>query len=246
MYQKFDITPFNTFKQQYSNNLKEPSCLIGCIEELCGGWTQETLKSILQKLTKKNQAPLPLFFDSSESMDAISNKKNALLVTFQQFDSRGIGRIDATELFSIMLLTSKGDFSQICYNIANMFGSDQTNNMTQDEFFFFLDSLFRGLSKVLICKGETKPAQVNKRLNDSDLNKFVTQVFKQQPKINKEDLYQNIVAVVPLYEFLYNAYSHMQTSLEYSRDEQLKMMKITLEVKKVMTGMLIEIEKRAK
>jgi hypothetical protein len=34
--------------------------------------------------------------------------------------------------------------------------------------------------------------------------------------------------------------------LEYSRDEQLKMMKITLEVKKVMTGMLIEIEKRAK
>lgn len=38
----------------------------------------------------------------------------------------------------------------------------------------------------------------------------------------------------------------MQSSLEYARDEALKMMKITLEVKKVMALMLIEIDKKSK
>lgn len=34
--------------------------------------------------------------------------------------------------------------------------------------------------------------------------------------------------------------------MDYSREESLRMMKITLEVKKVMTTMLIEIDKNSK
>ena len=51
-------------------------------------------------------------------------------------------------------------------DIAVIFGSDKTNHITSDEFFFFLDCVFRGISKVLICKGDTRPQNLNKRLSD--------------------------------------------------------------------------------
>ncbi|CAD8047207.1 unnamed protein product [Paramecium sonneborni] len=246
MYQKFETTPFSSFRQQYFNNLREQSCLLPALEELCGGWTQETLKSILQKLTKKNQAPLPLFFDSSQAMDSISNKKQALATVFQQFDSRGIGRIDATELFSVMLLLSTGEISQIFYNIAVIFGSDKTHHITSDEFFFFIDCLFRGISKVLICKGENKPSNLNKRLNDQDINKFIQQIFKGQQKVNKDELYASVKQSQQLFEFIEYISTSMQASMEYTRQQSLLMMKITMEVKKLMAQMLSQIDGTAK
>jgi hypothetical protein len=51
-------------------------------------------------------------------------------------------------------------------DIAVIFGSDKTNHITSDEFFFFIDCLFRGMSKCLICKGESKPTNLNRRLSD--------------------------------------------------------------------------------
>lgn len=72
--------------------------------------TQETFKQVLQKLTKKNASPLMLWFDNPNNMEIISNKKQALQETFQLFDVKKLGRIDATELFSVILFMSKGEY----------------------------------------------------------------------------------------------------------------------------------------
>ena len=64
--------------------------------------TQETLKQNVQKITKKNQAPLPLFFDSPAILDQISNKKQALQHTFALFDTRGLGNKSLYEKAGLM------------------------------------------------------------------------------------------------------------------------------------------------
>lgn len=51
-----------------------------------------------------------LWFDNPNNMEIISNKKQALQETFQLFDVKKLGRIDATELFAVILLMSKGEY----------------------------------------------------------------------------------------------------------------------------------------
>lgn len=52
-----------------------------------------------------------LWFDNPNNMEVISNKKQALQETFQTFDVKKLGRIDATELFAVILFMSKGDYT---------------------------------------------------------------------------------------------------------------------------------------
>lgn len=49
-----------------------------------------------------------------------------------------------------------------------------------------------------------------------------------------------------LSDFLFYVINSFQSSLEYARDEALKMMRINLEVKKVMAYLIIEVEKTLK
>lgn len=51
-----------------------------------------------------------LWFDHPNNMEIISNKKASLQETFQLFDVKKLGRIDATELFSVILFMSKGEY----------------------------------------------------------------------------------------------------------------------------------------
>lgn len=50
--------------------------------------SQETFKQNIQKITKKGTNPLPLWFDSPESMDGISNKLGSLQECFKLMDVR--------------------------------------------------------------------------------------------------------------------------------------------------------------
>ena len=85
--------------------------------------SQETFKQNIQKITKKGTNPLPLWFDSPESMDGISNKLGSLQECFKIMDVRKKSnsendiflnifkdRIDAYELFAVMLLMVEGAF----------------------------------------------------------------------------------------------------------------------------------------
>lgn len=48
-------------------------------------------------------------------------------------------------------------------DIIEIFGGEQPNAITQGEMHWFLDSLFRGLFKVILKKGEKAPKNPNRR-----------------------------------------------------------------------------------
>lgn len=117
---------FDKFCKEYLDNLKPSSCIPPCLEEMCGGcksWTlhvqvallplgtQETFKQVVQKLTKKNTCPLPLWFDDPRNMEIISIKKEAVTQLFKLLDTRNIGRIDAYEMFAVIVIMVEGAIS---------------------------------------------------------------------------------------------------------------------------------------
>jgi len=49
-------------------------------------------------------------------------------------------------------------------DIVEIFGMEKPNNISCDEAFFFFDSFFKGLFKILIKKGESEAKPTNRRL----------------------------------------------------------------------------------
>lgn len=68
------------------------------------------------------------------------------------------GRIDACELYCSFLLLSKASYETFLKSIIDIFGFESQGRITRNEFFFFLDSFYRMLAKVLIVKGFDKPS----------------------------------------------------------------------------------------
>ena len=62
--------------------------------------------------------------------------------------------------------------------MAGVFGFKTDIEFTREEFFLFLDSLFRGLAKVLIAKGETKPTCTIQRIRSKELMDIVNLIFQ--------------------------------------------------------------------
>ena len=77
-------------------------------------------------MTKRGQAPLPLIFHSVQHMKELSNKTEPLALIFKHMDYRKLGRIDAMELLSCIMLCIDGTFEAFLKNIILTFGfSDQ-------------------------------------------------------------------------------------------------------------------------
>jgi len=64
-------------------------------------------------MTKKGSAPIKLWFDSSEEMMILSNKRNALIDIFKLLDCNNMGRIDTLELFAVVLISIDGKFETL-------------------------------------------------------------------------------------------------------------------------------------
>lgn len=138
---------------------------------------QETFKQIMNILSKNQTAPLPLYFPTPEAMDSISNNKKALKEVFQAMDTRGIGRIDAMELYTVFLFISKADFKTVLKCIVDIFGTEEVGFITKGELFFFIDSLFRGFAKFLITRYEAKPSTRNVRLDFIEINSMINKLI---------------------------------------------------------------------
>lgn len=78
------------------------------------------------------------------------------------------------------------------YIIEN-FGVDQRDKISCDELFYFIDSMFRGLSKILILKGDNtdEPSGRCYRLNHGDINNIISRLFGQEGFLTKETLRNN-------------------------------------------------------
>jgi hypothetical protein len=72
------------------------------------------------------------------------------------------------------LLLSKASYETFLKSIIDIFGFESQGKITRNEFFFFLDSFYRMLAKILIVKGFDKPGpEKNLRLEYEDINKFL-------------------------------------------------------------------------
>ncbi|KRX06634.1 CRAL-TRIO domain [Pseudocohnilembus persalinus] len=185
---------------------------------------QETFKQIHQKMTKKNTAPLPLWFDKWQSMESISTKKEELQQTFDLMNTRGL-------------------------NISILFSWKQSNLLYPEELFFFLDCFFRGISKILIKKDQKTPQNVNRRLFSQSIKDIIETLFSGQNNteyIQSEKLPEVLAKDQKLYQFFQYIHQTLQASLEHGRLEALKNFKIKTEIKKLALQMVFEVEKRIK
>ena len=105
-------------------------------------------------MTKKYTTPVPLIFHSAEHMRALSNKHESVKSIFNHMNYSKLDRIDAFELMSMILLSIDGSFDQFIKNIIFVYGfSDMQNQVTitQEEFHFFLDCMFRSIMTLSIA-----------------------------------------------------------------------------------------------
>lgn len=73
-------------------------------------------------------------------------------------------------------------------DVIGVFGFKTDIEFSRDEFFLFLDSLFRGLSKVLIVEGERGPTNGFRRIASKDLDTLVNWIYKPgEDYINREE-----------------------------------------------------------
>lgn len=64
-------------------------------------------------MTRRGAAPIKLWFDSSDEMTVLSNKRPALAELFKVMDTNKVGRIDTLELFAVILISIQGKFEII-------------------------------------------------------------------------------------------------------------------------------------
>ena len=76
------------FEEMYVENLKKGVCYPDAFGDLCGGWTVETFKQVIAKMTKNGRQPIPLYYEATSEMRSISNKRDILENIFKIFNTR--------------------------------------------------------------------------------------------------------------------------------------------------------------
>ena len=75
------------------------------------------------------------------------------------------------------MILSKGSYEIYLKTIVDIFGFEFLGRLTRNEFFFFLDSFYRAIPKILVIKGYDNPLEINARLDFKDINRFIGKIF---------------------------------------------------------------------
>lgn len=201
----FNNVKLSVYISEFMDNLHDESCLHPRYAEIFRLYTFITFNSTMKSLTKSHTSPLPLYFDSPASLKYISVKEAKIKELFSFLDVNGIGRIDAYEFITPVLLVSSGEMSKFWECVIENFGIEQEGSISSDEFFYFIDSLFRGLSKILVKKDDDpkdfKPR--NMRLNCYDISEINKKIFVEETEfVNKEDLKDRVQSMPELVKFM--------------------------------------------
>lgn len=94
---------------------------------------------------------------------------------------------------------------------------EKPNNISCDEAFFFFDSLFKGLFKIVLKKGENEIKPSNRRIAYDDLKKIISGIFGNQKFLLRDEFYENIQKNSVLNGFLEKMHEDLQNSLVYAR-----------------------------
>lgn len=185
MIRQFTIVSLDDYIQEFDNQLHEEVCVF---DKLFKQSVQYYMGTIEQKL-KNYKGPLPLFYsEHSQLSDVVREETEAI---FNVMDVSKLERIDAFEFLSSYLVLTQGPFKSFWKCIVNAFGSSSINFVkciSADELFYFFDTLFRGLPKLLIKKGEDPLAPNPKtlRVKSEDIKSIVSVLMMPVPKPEEE------------------------------------------------------------
>jgi len=119
--------------------------------------------------------------------------------------------------------------------------------------YYFLDSLFRGLYKILVKIGYKTPTGGNRRISDEELKRIIKIMFKDTEKVQylmKDELIKNLMDGTDEAREVFRFFDKMQQILEnsliYAREQAIINLKNMVEIKRLMFEMIGKIEKEAK
>jgi hypothetical protein len=96
----------------------------------------------------RGSSPFPLIYSSPLEMKDLSKKADSVKNIFNHLNYRKVGRISSLELIALILLSINGSLESMMKNVIMIFGFTDTETqqrITQDEFNFFIDCLFKGI-----------------------------------------------------------------------------------------------------
>jgi hypothetical protein len=204
---------------EFENNLKGPSCVPCCFEDLVGGWTTDTFKQIIVKITKNARIPLPLIVYEPSQLSFLSNKQNCLEEIFKLFDTRGLNRIDLLEVLASIALTTSGTLEGKLMNAFLIFGFKDSGTLNIEEAYIFIDSLIRGICKVALRNMDTfYPRHPNFRLAPQEIDSIVNTIFTKGKNITVKEFEEKLKRENrPLTRVIMLFHTRFQESVEHMR-----------------------------
>lgn len=227
----------------YEDRLKAPSCLPLALEDLCSGWTTDTFKQILVKLTLNGKIAVPCVFNHFNELAVFSNKQNTLQEIFKLFDTRAFSRIDAMELISAIAMICSGPLDKKIENCFFAFGLSEDLTVTKDEMHLFLDSLFRGNAKVALVNTDTfYPRNPNKRVSAHEISLICDSIFTGKIKsINSEGFCQWLLREQGAMSRFFNLFvTRFQQCQEASRELNISRLRIIPFVKTLIYNEILQ------
>lgn len=202
----FEIIPFSRFEDEYMNKLNEE---ISVFPKLLEIWINQTAVAYDQAIRSMNHcksAPLRLFYDSPASMSSFTKKTHLVNALFDFVDINKIGRIDAFEINLTFLLISKvNNFDKLLDYMVTLYGVEVDKKLSKDEFCYNMDTMFRGLAKLLV-KSTDDPFNYQPRmyrLSADCINKFANSIYGSEQYLGKDVFSKQVKNNAPeLYEFL--------------------------------------------
>ena len=177
----FQQVSFEEFIKEYKNQLNPQLSIHPAVAEMFRGKTMVAYEQIIRQMTKNNTVPLLMFFDSKNSMTQIS-KRNDLIESILKFlDINKLGRIDSYEFLVPILIFLDGKFDKFWEYLVDNFGVDQRDKISRDEFYYLVDTMFRGFAKLLVKANENPFDYQPKRyrLLAMDINNIVATIFAE-------------------------------------------------------------------
>lgn len=159
-------------------------------------------------LTNNKRDFYPAIFSKSSELICLSKKQKCFVSVFAQMDFLQIGRIDAFELIAFSAWAVEGSFEKAIELIFSLFSFNKKAFLGKNEFFYFVDALFRATAKLYLVNlqsDKAAPAR-NWRVNSRDLSDFVNLIFGSETQLNKPDFISSFLENKSLFsEFLLKA-----------------------------------------
>ena len=110
-------------------------------------------------------------------------------------DFSKIGKVDAFVLLVFINFFLEGSFEKSLEQTFNCFAFNRPAFLLKEEFFYFLDALFRSISKLIVQTDTEGKIQESKnwRINSKDLGEFVNQIFGIEDQLVKFDFISNFL-----------------------------------------------------